>query len=127
MLKHNTVYNMGRGKNVAPFTTDTTLHKVARKPGRGVQLNSHVIESVRVFFEEEKRCGRSILQERVIDRTAQATNISKSTIKNIHHNLTHDGHFLTPTKRYSASQIWINPDAFDREAIRRTVHSFYKK
>ena len=73
--------------------------------------------SVRAFFEEEKRHGRSILRERVIDRTAQATNISKSTIKNI----------LTPTKRYTASRIRINPDAFDREVIRRTVHSFYEK
>ena len=100
-LKHNTVYNMGRGKNVAPSTTDTTLHKVARKPGRGVRVNSqtkYVIEGVRAFFEEEKRRGRSFLRERVIDRTAQATNISKSTIKNIHHSLTQDGHFLTPTK-----------------------------
>ena len=36
-----------------------------------------------------------------------------------------DGQLLTPIKRCTASWLRINPDTFDKEAIRRFVHSFY--
>ena len=36
-----------------------------------------------------------------------------------------DSQLLTPVKRYTVSRIRVNPDAFDREVIRRIVHSFY--
>ena len=42
-----------------------------------------IIMNVRAFFETEKRKGRSILQNRVLDRTAKATKIGKTTIKAI--------------------------------------------
>ena len=41
--------------------------------------------------------------------------------------MTEDKEILTPTKRYIKSRITINPDSFDKEAIRQTVHSFYKQ
>ena len=36
-----------------------------------------------------------------------------------------DGQLLNPAKRYTTSRIRINPDTFDREAIRRLEHAFY--
>ena len=40
------------------------LHKVAKKPGKGVRLVSQsksIIENVRVFFEREKKYGMSLI------------------------------------------------------------------
>ena len=39
--------------------------------------------------------------------------------------MTEDKEILTPTKRYIKLRITINPDSFDKEAIRQTVHSFH--
>ena len=61
----------------------------------------------------------------MLDRTATATGISRTTIQRIRKTLTTDEHFLTPIKRYITSRIRINPDSFDREAIRQTLHTFY--
>ena len=97
--------------------------KVAKRPGRQgihVRLTSqskYIVMNVRKFFEEEKRTGKSKLRERVLDRTATATGISRTTIQRIRKTLTTDKHFLTPIKRYITSRIRINPDSFDREAI----------
>ena len=103
--------------------------KVAKRPGRqGIRLTSqskYIVMNVRKFFEEEKRTGKSKLRERVLDRTATATGISRTTIQRIRKTLTTDEHFLTPIKRYITSRIRINPDSFDREAIRQTLHTFY--
>ena len=55
------------------------IHKVAKKPGKGVRLTSqtkYVIEKVRQFFEKEKRKGSSIKRERIIERTLAATSVS---------------------------------------------------
>ena len=103
--------------------------KVTKRPGRqGIRLTSqskYIVMNVRKFFEEEKRTGKSKLRERVLDRTATATGISRTTIQRIRKTLTTDEHFLTPIKRYITSRIRINPDSFDREAIRQTLHTFY--
>ena len=65
------------------------------------------------------------MKNRPLDRTATATGISKVTIKRIYQTMTEDKEILTPIKRYIKSRITINPDSFDKEAIRRTVHSFH--
>ena len=42
------------------------LHKVAKKPGRGVRLTSQsrsIVEHVRQFFERENEYGHNILQD----------------------------------------------------------------
>ena len=41
------------------------------------------MDCVRGFFEKEKAQGKSILRDRVIDRTATASGIGKITIKNL--------------------------------------------
>ena len=59
-------------------------------------------------------------------RTAEATRLSERTIRDIHkEHVARDGQLLTPIKRYTTSRIRINPDTFDKEAIRRLVHAFY--
>ena len=67
------------------------------------------------------------MKNRPLDRTAMATGISKTTIKRIYQTMTEDKEILTPTKWYIKSRITINPDSFDKEAIQRTVHSFYEQ
>ena len=81
--------------------------KFAKRPGqRGTHLTSqskYIVMNVRKFFEEEKRTGKSKFRERVLDKTATATEISRSTIQRIKETLTTDEHLLTPIKRYTTS------------------------
>ena len=49
---------------------------------KGKRLRSReksIVMCVRGFFEKEKAQGKSILRDRVIDRTAAATGIGKTT------------------------------------------------
>ena len=81
------------------------------------------MENVRAFFEKEKACKSTINRMAVMKRTAEATGLSERTIHDIHKkHVARDGQLLTPVKRYTTSRIRINPDTFDREAIRRLVH-----
>ena len=69
---------------------------------RGVGLTSqskHILTSVRSYFEEEKRIGKSLMKNRPLDRTATATGISKATVKRIYQTMNEDKEILTPTKR----------------------------
>ena len=102
------------------------LWSARKKPGRGLCLTSqskHILTSVRSYFEEEKWTGKSLMKNRPLDRTATA--ISKAIIKRIYQTMNEDKEILTPTKQYIKSRITINPDSFDKESIRRTVHSFH--
>ena len=84
------------------------------------------MENVQAFFEKEKACKPTINRMAVAKRTAEATRLSERTVRDIHkEHVARDGQVLTPVKRYTASRIRINPDTFDREAIRRLVHAFY--
>ena len=77
-----------------------------------------------LLFEKEKACKSTINRMAVVKRTAEATRLSERTIRDIHkEHVAHDGQLLTPVKRYTTSRIRINPDTFDREAIRRLVHA----
>ena len=99
--------------------------------GKGIRLTSQsrrVIENVRQFFEREKTEGRSVKRLRVAERTSMATGVSVRTVHEIHkESVANDGLFFTPTKRYAKNRIKVNPDSFDREVIRRIVHSFYER
>ena len=102
-----------------PSSSGGPLRRARKKPGRGVCLTSqskHILTSVRSYFEEEKRTGKSLVKNRPLDRTAMTTGISKATIKRIYQT-TEDKEILTPTKRYIKSRITINTDSFDKEAI----------
>ena len=83
------------------------------------------LTSVRSYFEEEKWTGKSLMKNRPLDRTATVTGISKATIKWIYQTMNEDKEMLTPTKWYIKLRITINPDSFDKEVIRWTVHSFH--
>ena len=64
----------------------------------------------------------------VVERTAEATGISVSSVRNIHsESIDCEGKLFTPVKRYAMSRVRVNPDSFDREVIRRAVHAFYEK
>ena len=122
---HNTVMS-GQG----PSSSGGPLRSVRKKPGRGVGLTSqskHIFTSLRNHFEEEKQTEKSLMKNRLLDRKATATRISKSTIKRIYQMITEGKEILTPAKQYTKSRIKINPDSFDKEAIRQTVHSFYEQ
>ena len=67
----------------------------------------------------------SLKQSCVVERTAAATGISIRAVNNMQKEfISQDGTLLIPLKRYAASRVRINPDEFDREVIRRTVHVF---
>ena len=96
----------GRGRGTRD---DPEVHKVAKKPGKGVRLVSQsksIIENVRVFFEREKKYGMSLKRSNVLKRTAEATGMPVTTVKRIHQEyISHDMQFLTPVKRYAASRL----------------------
>ena len=72
--------------------------------------------------------GMCLKRSCVAERTAAATGVSTRIVHNIRKELvSHDGELLTLLKRYSTSRVRINPDSFDREAIRRVVHGFYER
>ena len=77
------------------------MRSVKKKPGKGVCLISqskHILTSVRSYFEEEKQTGKSLMKNRPLDRTAMATGISKTTIKQIYQSMIEEKEILTPTK-----------------------------
>ena len=44
----------------------------------------YVFEKLRQFFEKEKRKGSLFKKERIIECTAEATGVSKRSVRNIH-------------------------------------------
>jgi hypothetical protein len=122
---------MGKTKKSSKSSAEQELHKVAKRPGKGVRLASqskYIVESVRQFFEKERSVGMSLKRSCVVERTATATGVSVRSVRNIHKEFaSQDGALLTPLKRYSSSRVRINPDEFDREVIRHVVHSFYAR
>jgi len=122
---------MGKTKKSTGSSEEPELHRVAKKPGKGVRLTSqskHIVENVRQFFEKERSVGMCLKRSCVVARTAAATGVSVKSIHNIRKEcLSQDGEILTPLKRYAATRVRVNPDEFDREVIRRVVHAFYAR
>ena len=85
------------------------------------------MNNVSEFMTMEKRAGRAILRMNVVERVAQACQLSTNTVVRIRCEAKKNGgKFSTPSKRYEVSRKQINPDSFDREAI-RTIHAFYER
>ena len=63
----------------------------------------------------------------MIDRTASATGIGKTTIKRISKEFQSEGEFETPKKRYKRSRVRINLDDFSTDIIRREIHAAYTR
>ena len=117
---------MGKTKQ-SGSSSKQELHRVAKKPGRGVWLTSqskYIVENVRQYFEKERSVGMSLKRSCVVERTMSATGISIRNVRNVHKEfIAQDGTLLTPLKRYV--RVRVNPDEFDRETIRRVVHDSY--
>ena len=98
---------------------------------QGQHLSStarRIVNNVSEFMTMEKRAGRSILRMNVVERVAQACQLSTNTVVRIRREAkNNEGNFSTLSKRYHVSRKKINPDSFDREAIRRTIHAFYER
>ena len=86
-----------------------------------------ILMNVRQFFEKEKHQGKSILRDRVIERTALATGLSQATVKRVSKEYQDLEKFETPKKRYCRTRVRVNLDDFDVRAIRREIHSFYTR
>ena len=122
-------YRMGKrkqdkGKGGGPSV------KVGKRLGQGSRVTSqtkYVLQNMKNFFDVEKTEKRAILRNRVHDRMAQASGLSTRTIFNVLRSVTPDNTFLTPTKRYERTRIRVNPDSFDKAALRQIVHSFYNR
>ena len=80
------------------------------------------------FFKKERSVGMCLKRSQVVERTAAATGVSVRSVRNIHKEFQlQDGTLLAPVKRYAASRVHVNPDAFDEEVIRRVVLTFYAR
>ena len=109
---------------MAPKTkrrNDGPSFKVGKRPGQGSRLTSqtkYVLHNIKNFFDQEKQQERTFLRNKVHDRVAKATGLSRRTVFNILKSVTPDNTYLTPTKRYERTQIRVDPDSFDRTAIK---------
>ena len=119
---------MGRGTGKGKGKAES--HRAAKELGKGVRIMSQtkiVVENVRRFFEKEKNKGHGKAVN-VLERTADATGISTMTLKRIHREyIEQDMKFFTPLRRYIVSRLRVNPDSFDRAAIKRIVHAIYRQ
>ena len=82
---------------------------------------------MRKFLESEKKQQRSILWDRVFNRTAKTCGVGVRTVYQIESEFKTSDVLCTPKKSYSMSRIQILLDDFNVEAIRRIVHEFYTK
>ena len=102
-----------------------------KKRGKGHHLPSqakYIVESVRIFFNNEKMQQRSILRNRVIERTAKARGVATRTVYSIQSEFRSSAGILhTPEQRYNKSRIQIKLDDLNVETIHRTVHEFYTR
>ena len=78
------------------------------------------------FFEKEKHHGKSILRDRVIERTVQATGLSQATVKRVSKEYQDLEKFESPKTRCCRTRLRVNLDDFDVRAI-RTIHFIHEK
>ena len=98
----------------------------------GKRLNrtaENIIFSVYSYFEEQHRKSKVRVAAKLSSKTAQATGYSVRTAERVvaMKQASSGAAFQSPVKRYTASRACIVLDDFDTEAIRRTIHDFYKK
>ena len=109
------------------------MHSVTKtvefKHGHRVRSDGRtIINNVRKFFDKWKRKSEPIKVGDVVQITAEASGLSKSTVKRIcSEGVVTGGSFGSPAKCYGTSRKKVVTDDFDRAAIRRTVHEFYTR
>ena len=95
---------------------------------KGVKVTSghkKIITNVRSFFEKEREVQRSIKRDQVVARISLATGVSESTVKRVSKEYRVVGEFKSPEKRYLKDRVRLNPDDFNRDAIRRIMYDSY--
>ena len=113
--------------------TGSPVHSVIKivefKRGHRVRSDGRtIVYNVRNFFYESKRRLDQITVGDVAQITAEATGLSKNTVKRIcSEGAITGGSFGSPEKRYGMNRKKIVMDDFDGAAIRRTVHEFYTR
>ena len=70
------------------------------------------------------RRGTTIHQKRLA-RISLATGVSESTVKRVSKEYRVEGEFKSPEKKYLKDRVRLNPDDFNRNAIRRIMYDSY--
>ena len=97
---------------------------------RGKRLRSQtkeVVLNVYRYFEKQAKKGKICCSS--LERTSKATGLSRSAVSCLRGEkeaLGEDEEFSTPKKRYCSSRRRVDPDDFNREAIRRLVYRLYE-
>ena len=95
---------------------------------RGKPLNSqarNIVLNVKDYFEREKaNKGFLTSVKKVQERVSEATGVGRRTLNRISNQKREKGEVSTPNKKRNWLPT-VQPDAFDRDAIRRKIHQFY--
>ena len=99
--------------------------------GRGKRLNStanNIICSIHSYFEKESAKNKLKWSPRLTKRTVEATRYSRKTVQRVvaAKSVLEGDKFESSCKRYKVSRKQIVVDDFDTEALRRSVHEFYR-
>ena len=105
---------------------------VLAMPGRGKRANSTaktIIYNVYQYFQKETVKNKYRGALKLTNRTAEATGYSERTVRRIVTEKTEleGAAFTSPAKCYRGERKRIDPDQFDTEVLRRTVHEFYRE
>ena len=105
---------------------------LGRKGVRVTSRERRLIARFRLWLEKERDTPpkNRIGVHQVEKRLKAATGLSARSLRRFHRESKEKGEVdISPKKRnrYSKTRMRINPDDFDRAAIRRTVHEFYER
>ena len=100
--------------------------------GRGKRANSTaktIIYNVYQYFQKETAKNKYRGALKLMGRTAEETGYSERTVRRtVTENTELEGTaFTSPPKRYRRERKRIDHDQFDTQALRRTVHEFYRE
>ena len=102
----------------------TSLSKMARLVWRYSDDAGAIIKNVYKFCMEEKKSGMKLLLNRVWDRTAALTGVSRSTAQKIvEEKKAHDEQQQPKQPPSSTSKVSL--DDFDQGGVRRAIASMY--
>ena len=97
--------------------------------GKQVKSTSKsIICNVHDYFDWQSKKQKST-PPKLCKKTAEATGFSERTVNRVllEKRKLDGSSFTSPNKRYKESRERVDVDAFDTDAIRRTVHEFYEK
>ena len=107
-------------------------HAVSTMPGRGKRVNSKtktIIYDVYRYFERESAKSKHKVHPKLASKTAEATGYCERTVRRVvaQKSARSGATFSSPAKRYNRDRKKFVMDDFDTEALRRTIHDFYRE